>query len=444
MMFVLVFSALAVSIAVFSDTNVRIADNQCKADSARACAESGLDIIRYWLNRVAISGTTPMGMQFHQIAASFCNDLTLNGITNIPASYTASTITIPNVTLNHAEGQSFSALMTRLDDDTLQLDVTGSCGSFTRTIRVNYEFGQRAHTVFDFGVATKGPLSLAGNIELEGINISVESSVYIESAESVLALSIIGNSHIAGDVSIVNPLAAVDLQGGKAGIGGETGDDAIENHVRFGVPPSEFPEPTPGYFESFVTNVVDSNTDTTADAVLENVKILGGTNPTFSGRVTLKGVVFVETPNVVIFAGNADVIGIIVGDGDIIDDSATNRIEFRGDVSSRPVTDLPETGQFAAIRHETGTFAVAPGFHLSFGGSFDTLNGAIAGNGIEFFGNAGGIINGSIINYSDQDMTLTGNSDLYFNRSGLTEVPAGFVPEIILQYDPASYTEVML
>jgi hypothetical protein len=285
---------------------------------------------------------------------------------------------------------------------------------------------------------------LAGNIDLAGVNISVESSVYIESAESVLALSIIGNSHIAGDVSIVNPLAAVDLQGGKAGIGGESGQDAIENHVRFGVPPSEFPEPTPGYFESFVTNVVDSNTNTTADAVLENVKILAGTNPTFTGRVTLKGVVFVETPNVVVFAGSADVIGIIVGDGDISDDSAANRIEFRGDVSSRPVTDLPQTPQFAAIRNETGTFAVAPGFHLAFGGSFATLNGAIAANGIQFFGNAGGIINGSIINYSDKDMILTGNSDLYFNRSGLTEVPAGFVPEIILQYDPASYTEVTL
>jgi len=385
-----------------------------------------------------------MEIQFQQIAASFCSDLTLNGITNIPANYTASTITIPNVTLNQAEGQSFSALIARLDNDTLQLAVTGLCGSFTRTIRVNYEFGQRAHTIFDFGVATKGPLSLAGNIDLAGVNISVESSVYIESAESVLALSIIGNSHIAGDVSIVNSLADVLLQGGKAGIGGERGQDAIDNHVTFGVPPSEFPEPTPGYFESFVTNVVDSNTNTTADAVLQNVKILAGTNPTFSGRVTLKGVVFVETPNVVVFAGNADVIGIIVGDGDIDDDSATNRIEFRGDVSSRPVTDLPQTEQFAAIRGETGTFAVAPGFHLAFGGSFDTLNGAIAANGIQFFGNAGGIINGSIINYSDKDMTLTGNSDLYFNRSGLTEVPAGFVPEIILQYDPASYTEVTL
>jgi hypothetical protein len=39
-------------------------------------------------------------------------------------------------------------------------------------------------------------------------------------------------------------------------------------------------------------------------------------------------------------------------------------------------------------------------------------------------------------------MTLSGNTDLYFNRSGVTEVPAGFEPEIILTYVPDSYTEI--
>ena len=87
---------------------------------------------------------------------------------------------------------------------------------------------------------------------------------------------------------------------------------------------------------------------------------------------------------------------------------------------------------------------MAPGFHVSFGGSFTTLSGAIAGNGVEFFGNAGGTINGSVINYSDEEMTLSGNSDLYFNRSGTTEVPAGFVPEIVLEYDASSYSEVLI
>jgi hypothetical protein len=329
-----------------------------------------------------------------------------------------------------------------MDANTVRVDITGANASITRTIRVNYGFGTRTRTVFDFGLASKGPVLLSGNIGLEGVNRSIESDTYIESLNSPLALSITGNSQIGGDVSIVNPLASVNLQGGQAGIGGETGQPAIDNHVTLGVPPAEFPEPNPDHFEHFAANIVDSSTDTSADAVFENVRIVAQTNPVFSGHVTLKGVVFIETPNVVQFTGTADIVAIIVGDGDQTDNSGANEIRFLGTVDSLPVSELPCEEQFMAIRDEAGTFVIAPGFHLSFGGNFITLNGAIAGNGIEIFGNAGGRINGSIINYSDEGMRLTGNSDLYFNRPEAGNLPAGFVPQIILQYDPTSYSEV--
>ncbi len=443
MIFLVIFSALAVSIATLSGTNVQIANNQRNADRARACAESGFDVIRFWLNQVSIPGTTLEADRFNQIAGSLQNELTTNSITNVAASYNGSAITIPSVTLDSANASSFFSTITQLDTDTVQIDVTGTYGSITRTIRANYVIGERANNVFDFGVATKGPLSLSGNIELDGVNVSVEASVYIESENSNLALSIIGNSQIAGDVSIVNPIASVDLQGGKAGIGGETGQDAVDNHVSFGVAPSEFPEPNPTLFEPYVTSIVDANTDTSADATFENIRIVANTNPTFSGHATLKGVIYIETPNVVEFTGSTDVTGIIVGDGDIGDNSGTNQIIFRGNVDSHPVTELPEEAQFDGLHDQTGTFVMAPGFHVSFGGSFSALCGAIAGNGVEFFGNAGGTINGSVLNYSDVEMTLSGNSDLFFNRSGLTEVPAGFEPEIILDYNPSSYSEVL-
>ena len=443
MIFVLIFSALAIGMVTLSGTNLQMAENQHKADCARACAESGLEIVRFWLNSVSIPGTTALSQRFATIAGSLQSNLTAGGITNITTSYASPTITIPSVTLDSAEGKSFSAKITKLDADSLRLDVTGAYGAVSRTIRVNYELGERAQTVFDYGVATRGPLSLAGNIQLDGVNIAVESDVYIESLDSNLALSIIGNSQIAGDVKIVNPVASVDLQGGQAGIGGETGQQAIDNHVDFGAMQTEFPEPNPSYFESYATNVVDSTTDTSADATFENIRIAAGTNPTFSGHVTLKGVVFIETPNIVTFTGTADVTGIIVGDGDIEDNSGTNQINFIGNVGSIPVSELPDEQQFAGLHGETGTFVVAPGFSTSFGGSFETLSGAIAANGIQFYGNAGGTINGSVINYSDQDMTLTGNSDLNFNRSGTTKVPAGFIPEIVLNYDASSYSEIM-
>jgi hypothetical protein len=422
--------------ATLCDTNLQIAENQRKGDCARASAESGVDIIRFWLSRFSVEGATEQHLVFNEIANpalvhSLPYDLTANGITNITTSFDGTTLTIPSVTLDSEK--SFSAEIIQLDPDTLQMDVTGVYKTNTRTIRANYVFGVRIHTVFDYGVATKGPLSLSGNIELGGVNVSVESDVYIVSENSLMALEIIGNSQIAGDVHISNPLAGYDLQGGQASVGGETLPEADE-HIITGYGDVEFPVPNPEYFEHYV--VEDINL---AETTFTNVRIPPNTNPSFGGGVTMYGVVFIETPNLVTFTGHVNITGILVGDGDVTDDSGTNRIDFLGTVSSNPVTALPES--FGELRDETGTFLMAPGFSLSFGGNFETINGAIAANGITFYGDAGGTIEGSVLNYSETKMELSGNSDLFFNRWDSTQIPAGFEPEIVLKYDHTSYSE---
>jgi hypothetical protein len=441
--FIAVFSALAVAMAGVSGANVQLAKNHQQVAVTRSCADSGLEIVRYWMGKVAISGTTAADQRFAAIGNSLQNVLLDANVTNLYPQCTSSTISVSNVPLNTARGESFSAVLTKIDNDNIQLDVTGKHGSIGRTIRTHYCFAERADTVFDFGVASKGPVSLSGNVELEGVNIEVESNAYIDCSD-IIALSIIGNSHIAGSVKIVSSIALVDLQGGKAGIGGETGQDAIDNHVTFGVPAADFPEMVTGTFAGLVPlTTLDPATDTSSDVALENIIIPADMNPTFSGHATLKGLIWIETPNVVTFTGGSDVTAIIIGDGDQADNSGTNVINFRGSVDGEDIASLPaEETQFDPLRDLTGTFVIAPGFQVSFGGSFDALCGAIAANGVEFYGNAGGEIMGSIINYSGEPMTLSGNSDLYFNRSGLDEVPAGFVPQIVLEYDASSYSEV--
>ncbi len=444
MIFVLVFSALAVSLATLSGANLQIAENQRKADCARACAESGVDVLRFWLGRIYMPGTTQPDDRFSCLANFLQTDLAENSISNIATTYNSdnSTITIADVVLNSSAGQFFSSQIQQTSNiDILQMDVTGSAGGLDRIIRVNYNFGTRAHTVFDYGVATKGALNLHGNIEMSGANVELDAGVYIETEDAnAHALEIIGNSSIAGDVHITNPDATIDLQGGQASIGGETEPNA-HDHVFKGIPPTEFPVPEPNYFRHYVQNTYDPNN---VLAEYENVIIPAGTNPITFGNVTFRGIVFIEAPNIVTFTGNTTITGIIVGNGDLNDNSGTNRIDFLGTIISYPVTDLPEETQFEQLRNETGTFLMAPGFSVSFGGNFETLNGAIAANGIEFFGNAGGTIDGSVINYSGSPMTLSGNSDLFFNRSGTELMPAGFGPEIILYYVPSSYSEVVL
>ena len=139
---------------------------------------------------------------------------------------------------------------------------------------------------------------------------------------------------------------------------------------------------------------------------------------------------YVRAPNTVTFTGNAEVHGLILAEGDWENPAEGCMIDFGGTVDSYDVSTLPQD-EFGALTEQTGTFLLAPGFNVSFNGNFDVLNGVIAASGIEFLGNAGGTINGSVINYSDNVMSLAGNTDLVFNRSGMQEVPAGFEPTSI-------------
>ncbi len=441
MIFVLIFSALAVSMATLSSTNIQIASNQHKVNSALLTAQSGLEVMQYWLRRVIIPNSTQPSNYLSTIVSILQNDLAANNISNISLSFVGSTITIPSVTLASADHLSFEAAIRQFNDNTLQMDVTGRNDQITRTIRVNYNIKPYRNPIFDYGIATKGPLNMQGNPNVDGLNQSIEADVYIESANNDDALLMKGNSAIAGDVSIANPDANPSVSNSSS-IGGETGQDAIDNHITIGASYTGFPVPNPVAFEHYVDNIFEPTTDTTTDMTLENIRIPAGTDPHFSGHVILKGIVFIESPNIVKFTGNADITGIIIGDGDLDFPSDENQLIFRGNVDSRSVSELDAT--FGNIMEETGTFLLAPGFSASFGGSFETLNGVIAASGIEFFGNAGGTVNGSVINYSETPMTLDGSIDLVFNNFGLIEIPAGFDTDKVLEFQPGTYTEIVL
>jgi len=451
LIFIVLFSAFSVGILSMASANLQVSDNHHKANLALLCAESGLDYVRYWFSQIGLPGRTAEEQRFHILADQLESVLKNYGIpfenrAESEKVFWIGTEDNPIVLDAGNPNRFFYVKISPLgieDIRDIRTFVYGRTDDFERIIRADFTYGVRERTVFDYGVATKGPLSLQGNILLDGVNISVESDVYIESLNDPHALSIIGNSKIAGDVKIVNPDAVVTLQGGQAGIGGQTGQAAIDNHVQKGVSATEFPYPSTDEFEKYANGITitKENKDSySSNTILENVRIAADANPSFSGNVTLKGVVFIEYPNHVTFNGNTTIIGVVIGDGIRGDGLGTSEIEFLGNVSSRSVSELP-VEQYGDLTEKTGTFLIAPGFAVSFGGSFDTLNGCIAANGVSFFGNAGGVIGGSVINYSTTPMELSGNADLYFNRSGIMSLPAGFIQDIVIHYDPSSYLD---
>ncbi|AQT68394.1 Tfp pilus assembly protein PilX [Anaerohalosphaera lusitana] len=448
MMFLVLFSSLAVGIFTTSSGNVEIADNQREGNLALVSAESGIDITRYWLNGIEVSGSVAPSNRLSEVYNTLTGRLNGASVTNLSVNYNSleDKIEIPDpsvkdgVVLDGSSGQKFRAELRQLDGDTLELEVTGISGQISRKITTNFSFGQRSSRVFDYGVASKGPIEIKGNADIMGANDPSEASLYIESLDEHEALAMNGNVSIAGDVDIANPDGYVDMKG-PGTIGGESGQDAIDNHVDIGVDTVEFPMPDCSEFEAWAVNTVDSSTKVNGNVTLENIRIEAGTNPTFGGNVTLRGVVYIESPNHVKFSGNTDLQGVIVAEGDIDNPVSGDKLEFTGNMDNMGVDELPSDSQFDGLREKTGTFIMAPGFEVEFKGNFDTIDGAIAASGIRFTGNAGGTITNSLINYSDETMTFQGNARVYIDRSDSDPDPSGFEGSYVLEFMQSTYSE---
>ncbi|MHC4207303.1 MAG: pilus assembly PilX N-terminal domain-containing protein [Planctomycetota bacterium] len=442
MVFVVIFSALAVSMATISGTNAQLASNQQKVDCALGSAESGLDVERYWLDTVIFPSDTPENKYFSTIMNALGSNMDANSITNIDLKKPFGTIS--PVTLDSTTGQTFSGQMSMSTTNPCILEVysTGGNAPITRTIKVDYYIEPYEHPIFNYGLATKGPVNYTGNPATSGAAEAWEADIYIESSGSTTAMSVIGNTNFHGDIMIGNPAANASF-GGDVLIDGDVGQDAIDNHVHVGVDPVDFPEPDTARFTTYATgDVLDSSTDLNAYGnELVNCSIAAGTNPFFPKSVIIKGILLIESPNVVTFSQNVALEGIIVGQGDPTVDPATDRIDFLGNFASGP---YPAGVEFDAIRQEEGTSIVAPGFAAVFGGNFSTLEGVIALSGVLFTGNVNAQIKGTIINYSETPMIIEGNATMTFDRADSIKVPAGFDTLRVLNYDPSSYDEIVL
>jgi hypothetical protein len=431
-------SAWAVFICSVSGGNLQIAENQRKGNGARASAESGIEITRYWLSKVMLPSSTPPSVYLATVVADLQSKFTDNGISNISIQADG---TISAVTLDSAAGRSFSGKLA-VDPNhptVLQLYVTGSSGEVARKIGVSYDFEAYEFPIFNYGLATKGALHFPGNPTVRGATSSWEADIYIESPGDLIAAYSSGNVNFDGDISIGNPLANVDFQGDVL-IAGEQGQLAIDNHVNIGAGEVEFPVPETAPFRQYATgDVINSSTDISDSMTLTNVVIEAGTNPTFAGNVIIEGILFIEQPNIVTFDRNVQLNGMVVGDGDV-SDPGQNSVTFIGNFATG---SFPNGEQFDQIRSEAGTSILAPGFAASFEGNFSTLDGVVAVSGTTFSGNVSADIKGTIINYAETPLTVEGNATMIFDRSASTKVPAGFDLWRVLDYNPSSYTEVM-
>jgi hypothetical protein len=442
MIFVLIFSALAFSMATLSATNVQVASNHQNVNAALVAAQSGQEVMRFWSSRVLIASSTAPADYLSAIVTALQDDLNGNSVSNVVVQTDGS---IGTVMLDSTAGLSFDGqiLIDPNQPTVLQICVTGHSGQIARTVTVQFDIQPYEFPIFNFGLATKGPLSFPGNPTITAVNSAWEADMFVESSGSPIAVQVIGNTNFDGDVNIGNPTANVDLQG-DVQIAGEHGETAIDNHVFVGADTPEFPVPDTSTFVQYaIGDTVDSSTDISGGITLTNATIKGGTNPIFTGTVTVEGILLIESPNKVTFGRNVTLQGIMVAHGADVDnpEPGSNRIEFLGNFDTQP---YPPGIEFDGLRDEIGSSIIAPGFFTKFAGNFSTLEGVMAVSGVHFYGNANAQIKGTIINYSDSPAIVEGNATMNFDRAGSTKIPAGFDLYRELDYNPASYSETSL
>jgi Tfp pilus assembly protein PilX len=433
----IVMAVLAVAYAAGANIGLRQSSNHAGIQRSLLQSESGLAFMAYVMRGVTVPAQATGQDMLDALASSL--ETRLNGTTNLRGtlvSVNGSTISIPSIVTD--EGR-FSATVVLDGNSAVRMTVQGSDGSIDRAVALKFNATSSLGGVFNYGIASKGAVQMTGNASIRGANDPSEANIFSATYSNPESFHLTGNCNLAGDIFSANPDSYITTTGNVT-VGGARGED-IPDHVHIGVTGTEFPEVDPTVFEPFATTIVDSGTSTTGNKTFTNIRIRANTNPNFTGNITLKGVVFIETPNQVTFTGNLSVTGVVVTQdaGDNV--YTSNTIRFTGNTTVRGVEQLPDTSEFHTLREMPGSFLLAPGFGVSFTGNFGAISGCMAADAFSWTGNAGGTVNGPIINYSDSVFSMTGNANLIINRATYPQSPPGFRSSGKFAPDPNSYVE---
>jgi hypothetical protein len=439
MLYLVIFSGLALGFYAATTTAWQVAHNERSGTSARLAAEAGVAFLHYHLASLDIDAGLSDEQVFEEVLMQL--QTRLDGTPNLNGSrvgYDGNEITIPQagyVRVDPAGEQQFRIRIARAGD-LLTTTVVGRSGgaSIGRGIRVTFQKAANATAIFDFGVASRGRVLTSGQSTIKGLTDPTKGSVLSTNVTDPNPISIMGKL-VSGDLSTVNKDADI-LVGSGTSIGGTNSRTLIfADHVHRGVPEPRFPDLNTTVYARHATN-------TYADGmkVLDNVRIPAGTNPSFNGNTLIRGVLYVEAPNVVSFGGNVTLQGMIVTDNNATADTSANVLDFSGSVVHQSAATLPES--FGDVRKLVNVFALADKFKVRMWGNFGLVHGHIITSQFTMGGSAEGTIQGSVIQMDDLPTTIDGSADVVIASTGTSEYPAGVTFGVHYTSIPGSYLEV--
>lgn len=462
MLYLVLFSVLALGFYATATTSVQVSANDQRGSLAMVAAESGMDFMRYQLasvtmpDRIAIQSIDPFTKVYETLQGH------LNGTGNVNyISRTTDTISIPGDGVSYIyldpsrKGARFRVVIKDFGQK-MRVKVIGRHDdpSTLRAVQMEFDVVEKTSQIFDFGVASKGRIYTGGHAIIRGATDWRRGSVlstYIDPLNPTAAIDIvtINGAEVSGDIAISSDYGNVVYKKGNTIIGNTKDPYLIErDHIHKGVTAPPFPQVHADIFLPFVTTTYAGKGNVNGAVTIANCRIPANSNVTFNGKVTIKGVLYVETPAEVHFGGGADIQGVIVTQTDNPKGSlATNILDFKGNVTAYNLADLDPAianppGAPTDLRKLTGAFILAPTFQVNFTGSFGTVAGSIIAGNINMTGNAGGTVVGSVVNLSDTNMTINGSSEILIASTGTKDYPAGVYLEQYYRPCIDTYSEV--
>ncbi|MDI9434212.1 MAG: pilus assembly PilX N-terminal domain-containing protein [Planctomycetota bacterium] len=195
MLFVLVFSALAVSFATLSGANVQVASNQHRVNTSLYAAQSGLDCGRYLVRTVSLDQTNlnyVSDTQAEKVWSDLCAHVAAQGLDGKTVAYDANELTIEGMTLNGSDA-TFAVRFCRdaADPKTIVLQSTGSHNGATRTVRITMSI-TKDREILHYAMAGRGRMWLTGDTTIYGDIFSTWNNKYVSPFNTTSETSILG------------------------------------------------------------------------------------------------------------------------------------------------------------------------------------------------------------------------------------------------------------
>ncbi len=171
MIFVLVFSALAVSLATISGANVEVASNHHRLNTALFAAQSGLECAKYIVYTVPLEQTnrnTVSEDDANLVWADLCQYVHDNPLDGQTVHYDANELTIHGMTLD-GSGTAFGVRFYREADNpyVICLSSTGTSGEAIRTVGMEMKI-TKDREILTYALAGRGRMWLTGDTTIHG------------------------------------------------------------------------------------------------------------------------------------------------------------------------------------------------------------------------------------------------------------------------------------